>query len=303
MVRAIRPSLPMRMNALGVNAAPAALSAVWAAPVLKPMRSPPPSAALALRNCRRERSTVMSGPFLGGVLDSLADPDVRTAATDVPRHCGVDIAVGWVGICGEQRRRGHDLAGLAIAALRHLQLDPGLLNLSAGGCGPNGLDRGDALAGDCRDRRDARAHRLAIDMDRASATQSEAATEFRAGHSEHIAQHPEHRRVVVDIDASSFAVDGQRLRHLSLLKLRPLMPVSWTRQHLSGAAPPRHKPRRWRRHARPAFRRAPAGSLRGPSRAAIPKPPPSRSSAQLRPGPCAGPPCRGPRPIRRLKHP
>src|SRR5438309_6782982 len=162
MVRAIRPSLPMRMNALGVNAAPAALSAVWAAPVLKPIRSPPPSAALALRNCRRERSTLMSGPFLGGVLDSLADPDVRTAATDVPRHCGVDVAIGRVGLGGEQRRCGHDLAGLAIAALRHLQLDPGLLDLLAGGGGTDGFDRGDALAGRGRGRRDARAHPLAI---------------------------------------------------------------------------------------------------------------------------------------------
>src|SRR6267378_4088293 len=220
MVRTICPSAPMRMKALGVNVAPAAPSAVRAAPVLKPIRSPPPSAALALRNCRRERSTVMSGPFLGGVLDSLADPDVRTAATDVPRHGGVDIAIARVGLGGEQRRRGHDLAGLAIAALRHLQLDPGLLDLLAGGGGTDGLDRSDALAGRGRDRCDARAHRLAVNMDRASATQRHAATEFRAGHSEHVAQHPQQRRVVVDIDAAGSAVDCQCMWHWSLLKLR-----------------------------------------------------------------------------------
>src|SRR6266853_772751 len=155
MVRTICPSLPMRMKAFGVNAAPAAPSAEWAAPVLKPIRSPPPSAALALRNCRRERSTVMSGPFLGRVFDSLADPHISAAAADVPRHGSVDIAVGRVGVGREQGRRGHDLAGLAIAALRHLQLDPGLLNLSAGGRGANCLDGGDALAGRGGDRRDA----------------------------------------------------------------------------------------------------------------------------------------------------
>src|SRR3977135_1217263 len=99
MVRTICPSLPIRIKALGANAAAAA---PIEGPVLKPMRSPPPSAALALRNCRRERSTVMSGPFLGGVLDSLADPDVRTTAPDVPRHCGVDVAIGRVGLGGEQ---------------------------------------------------------------------------------------------------------------------------------------------------------------------------------------------------------
>src|SRR6266446_7711418 len=215
MVRTICPSLPMRMKALGVNAAAAA---PIEGPVLKPIRSPPPSAALALRNCRRERSTVMSGPFLGRVLDSLADSHIRTAATDVPRHRGVDIAIGRVRVGGEQGGGGHDLAGLAVAALRHLQRDPGLLDLFAGGCGAYGLDRGDALAGRGRDRRDARAHRLAIKMDRARTAQSEAATEFRAGHSEHIAQHPEQRRVVVDIDAAGFTVDCQRLWHLSLLK-------------------------------------------------------------------------------------
>src|SRR5439155_8296491 len=217
-------------------------------PVLKLIRSPPPSAGLALRNCRRERSTLMSGPFLGGVLDSLADSHIGTAATDVPRHCGVDVAIGRVGLGGEQRRCGHDLAGLAIAALRHLQLDPGLLDLLAGWGGTDGFDRSDPLAARGRDRRDARAHRLAIKMDRARAAQSEAATEFRAGHAEHIPNHPKQRRVIVDIDAAGFAVDGQRLPHLSLLKPRSLkLPVSWTRQHLSGAAPPKRKPRRWRR--------------------------------------------------------
>src|SRR5437899_431322 len=94
MVRTICPSLAMRMKALGVNAAAAAPTE---GPVLKPMRSPPPSAALALRNCRRERSMVMSGPFLGRVLDSLADSHISTAAADVPRHRGVDVDIDAAG--------------------------------------------------------------------------------------------------------------------------------------------------------------------------------------------------------------
>src|SRR6266702_6704896 len=143
MVRTICPSLPMRIRALGVNVAPAAPSALRIeGRVVKPMRSPPPSAALALRNCRRERSTVMSGPFPGRVLDSLADSHISAAAADVPRHGGVDIAVGRVGVGREQRRRGHDLAGLAIASLRHLEREPGLLYLLAGGGGADGLDLG-----------------------------------------------------------------------------------------------------------------------------------------------------------------
>src|SRR2546427_12523451 len=99
----------------------------------------------------------MSGPLLAvrRVLDSLADSHISTAAADVPRHRGVDVAVGRVGVGREQRRRGHDLAGLAIAALRDFQRDPGLLDLLAGWCGADGLDRGYALAGHRGDRRDA----------------------------------------------------------------------------------------------------------------------------------------------------
>src|SRR6267142_701905 len=215
MVRTICPSLPMRIKALGANAAAAA---PIEGPVLKPIRSPPPSTALALRNCRRERSTVMSGPFLGRVLDSLADAHIRTAATDVSGHGGVDVAIARVGVGREQGRRGHDLARLAIAALRDFQRDPGLLDLLAGWSGADGLDRGDALAGRGRDRRDARAHWLAVAVHRARAAQRHAAAEFRAGHPEHVAQHPQQRRVVVDIDAAGFAVDRQSLWHVSLLK-------------------------------------------------------------------------------------
>src|SRR6266705_1535370 len=234
MVRTICPSLAMRIKALGTNAAAAA---PIEGPVLKPMRSPPPSAALALRNCRRERSTVMSGPFPGRVLDSLADSHISAAAADVPRHGGVDIAVGRVGVGREQRRRGHDLAGLAITALRHLQRDPGLLDLSAGGRGANGLDGGDALAGRGSDRRDARARRLAVEVHRARAAQRHAAAEFRAGHPEHVAQHPEQGRVVVDIDAAGFAVDCQRMWHLSLLIMGfLLLGLAWGNVSMSSSA-------------------------------------------------------------------
>src|SRR5882672_11106332 len=213
MVSTICPSLPMRMNALGVNGADAPSEG----PVLNPINKPPPNAALAPRNSRRD---VMSGPLLAvrRVLDSLADAHISAAATDVSGHGGVDVAIARVGVGREQGRRGHDLAGLAIAALRDLQRDPGLLDLLAGWSGADGLDRGDALAGRGRDRRDARAHGLAVDVHRARAAQRHAAAEFRAGHPEHIAQHPQQRRVVVDIDAAGFAVDRQSLWHVSLLK-------------------------------------------------------------------------------------
>src|SRR6266853_2401682 len=151
MVRTICPSAPMRMKALGTNGA---ADALIEGPILNPINRPPPNATPVLRNWRRE---IISGPFLAvrRVLDSRADSHIGAAPTDVPRHGGVDIVIGRVGVGREQRRGGHDLAGLAIAALRHLQIDPGLLDLLAGGCGTNRLDRGDALAGRGGDWRDA----------------------------------------------------------------------------------------------------------------------------------------------------
>ena len=47
----------------------------------------------------------------------------------------------------------------------------------------------------------------AIEMHRAGAAERHAAAELRAGHAQHVAQHPEQRRVAVDIDAVRAAVD------------------------------------------------------------------------------------------------
>ena len=59
-----------------------------------------------------------------------------------------------VGSCcrGEQRGRAHDLAGLAVAALRHVLLDPRLLHGVEPVAARQALDRRDALAARRRDR-------------------------------------------------------------------------------------------------------------------------------------------------------
>ena len=56
-------------------------------------------------------------------------------------------SLGRIAILGEQRRRLHDLAGLAVAALRHLLGDPGLLQRMLA-LGVETFDRGDLLAGE-----------------------------------------------------------------------------------------------------------------------------------------------------------
>ena len=64
-------------------------------------------------------------------VDGRADALVGAAAADVAGHRGVDVGVGGLRLRGEQRRGRHDLAGLAVAALRHVELDPGLLHRMA----------------------------------------------------------------------------------------------------------------------------------------------------------------------------
>src|SRR5579863_8164926 len=67
------------------------------------------------------------GSGAGGTVDCAADGVVGPAAADVSAHGFVDITVGGMAGLAEQRDRRHDLAGLAVAALRHVFLDPRLL--------------------------------------------------------------------------------------------------------------------------------------------------------------------------------
>ena len=47
----------------------------------------------------------------------------------------------------------------------------------------------------------------AVEMHRAGAAERQPAAELCAGHAEHVAQHPEERRVAVDIDGVCVSVD------------------------------------------------------------------------------------------------
>src|SRR5258708_33172671 len=60
-------------------------------------------------------------------MDRLADALVGPAPADV-RDCSIDVCVSRAALLGQQSCHRHDHAALAIAALRHLLLDPGLLH-------------------------------------------------------------------------------------------------------------------------------------------------------------------------------
>src|SRR5206468_12689148 len=76
-------------------------------------------------------------------LDGFADPDIGAAATDVAGHLRVDIRIAGMRILGEKRRCRHDLSRLAVAALRHLAGEPGLLHRGSGARLAHALDGGD----------------------------------------------------------------------------------------------------------------------------------------------------------------
>src|SRR3954468_7162180 len=92
---------------------------------------------------------------------------IRAAAADIG-HRLVDVGIGRRRVLLEQRDRGHDLAGLAVAALRHLLFDPRLLDRMAA-IGRDALDRGDRVLAHRTDGHAARPRRLAVDVYRAGA--------------------------------------------------------------------------------------------------------------------------------------
>ena len=98
-----------------------------------------------------------------------------------------------------------------------LAIEPSLLNLGARRRGADRLDGRDHGVPDAVDGGDARAHRTAVEMDRAGSAHRHAAAELGAGHAEHIAQHPQERGVVVDIDD---AMSGNNCRCGTYVRIR-----------------------------------------------------------------------------------
>src|SRR5262249_8814709 len=123
-------------------------------------------------------------------------------------------------IAGEELGGLHDLARLAIAALRYLLGDPGLLQGMAA-VGRQPFDGGDRLAFDELDRHRAGAHRLAVDMDRAGPAGGNAAAELGAGELQVLAQDPQERRIAIQCDFLALSIDRE-CNHLAPPWLRSL---------------------------------------------------------------------------------
>src|SRR5712692_1673085 len=143
---------------------------------------------------------------LGRGVDRRAHLLERPAAADVS-HRRIDIGVGGLGLRLQQRRGPHDHAGLAVAALRHLMVDPGLLHLVQDIARGKTFDGGNARAVRLRYRYPARAHRLAVEVHRTGAASCDATAVFGAGQPDLLPDHPQQRCIRVDVDLVGLAVD------------------------------------------------------------------------------------------------
>src|SRR5438094_7380816 len=111
-----------------------------------PSARPPPATAVPTMKLRRERFWFMSRLLsAGGHVHRRPDPLIGAATADV-RHRVVDLLVGRLRLLPQQRRRGHDLTGLAIAALRDVERRPRLLHRMRAR-GRQSLDRHDLVGG------------------------------------------------------------------------------------------------------------------------------------------------------------
>src|SRR5216684_5688542 len=147
--------------------------------------------------------------FSRRALDRGDDLVVGAAAAEVARHVLHDLLSRRAFRPGKQRRRGHDLARLAVAALRHLLGDPRFLQRMIA-VGRQPFDGGDSLSLNRRYRSDARSCRHAVDVHRACAALRHAAAELGSGETELVADDPQQRGIGRLVGKRFPAVDGKR---------------------------------------------------------------------------------------------
>jgi len=110
----------------------------------------------------------------------------------------------------QERNSGHYLAGLTVAALRHLLVDPCLLyRVQAGFITADALDRRNFLIRDSRYRCYARANRRAVEMNCTGAALCNAATEFCASQFCLFPEYPKKWSGRIYIDVMVLAIDRE----------------------------------------------------------------------------------------------
>src|SRR6185437_979289 len=114
----------------------------------------------------------------GGTVDGFADAVVAAATADIPLHGNIDVSISRLWRAVEQSHGAHDLAGLAITALRYRFFDPGLLNELAFDVPFEAFDGRDLLTRDRRDGEAAGADGGSAEMNGAGAALGDATAEL-----------------------------------------------------------------------------------------------------------------------------
>src|SRR5262249_33856664 len=124
-----------------------------------------------------------------GFVDRGADLLIGAAAADVG-DLSIDVGIGRLRLRFEQRRHRHDHPALAVAALRHIVIDPGLLDLGETAVVGEPFDGDDlfALGGARRERAGPR--RSAVNVHRAGAALGNAAAVFGTGQTDVLPDRP-----------------------------------------------------------------------------------------------------------------
>src|SRR5262249_51730563 len=170
----------------------------------------PPAAAVPITNERRLMRCDMAAlrSRVGRGVDRSAHLLEGATATDIGDRA-IDVRVRGLGPVLEQRRPRHDHSCLAIATLRHIVLDPGLLHLVQSVAFGQPFDRRDVLAFGGADGKRAGAHSLALNMNCAGAALGDAAAILGAGQTNLLANDPQQRSVWVRFDGMGLSVDDQ----------------------------------------------------------------------------------------------
>jgi len=139
-------------------------------------------------------------------LDGGGDPLIATAAANVAAHRVVDLGLGRVLRRRQERCGLHDLAGLAVAALRDIQGAPRLLHrVIAVAVEP--FDRRYRTTADIADGRGAGSGGFAVDMNGAGAAERYATAVLRSGEPQLVPQILEERHRWIAIEGLRLAVD------------------------------------------------------------------------------------------------
>src|SRR5262245_16229418 len=116
----------------------------------KPSASPPPAAATPATKERRfilglKFMATLLGSRVGRGVNGRANLLIGAAPADIGERA-IDVRIGRLGLVLEQSCHRHDHPALAVAALRHVVVEPSLLDLGEDAVDGKAFDGGDLLA-------------------------------------------------------------------------------------------------------------------------------------------------------------